>query len=237
MQQFIRERVGACYSYRTLGIYAFLYGSGIPNLARQLGLTIPVVEVAVNKFKRDLPLLTTLLERVQDAAEKFGYLLAVDGRWGRVRSKGGSILLHTALNVLLQMTGSLVMKWAHVIAEDKSASEGTISRVSDFPIVVHMHDECQAEVDEGQVSYTEYQIRKDEWKAEEKKQFVDCEGRIWSAPIILEEGIDHIMLIQRMYHPIGDQYCRALREAGEMLKLRCPTAGEYKIGRSWKDTH
>ena len=218
-------------------IYAFLYGSGIPNLARQLGLTIPVVEVAVNKFKRDLPLLTILLERVQDAAEKFGYLLAVDGRWGRVRSKGGNLLLHTALNVLLQMTGSLVMKWAHVIAEDKSVAEVTINKVSDFPIVVHMHDECQAEVHEDQVLYTEYQIRKDDWKVEEKKQFVDCEGRIWSAPIILEEGIDHVMLIQRMYHPIGDQYCRALREAGAMLKLRCPTAGEYKIGRSWKDTH
>ena len=26
-------------------------------------------------------------------------------------------------------------------------------------------------------------------------------------------------------------------KVGEMLKLRCPTAGEYKIGDSWADTH
>jgi hypothetical protein len=217
-------------------IYAFLYGSGIPNLARQLGLTIPVVEVAVNKFKRDLPLLTTLLERVQDVAEKFGYLLAVDGRWGRVRSKGGNVLLHTALNVLLQMTGSIVMKWAHVIAEDKSYQEGSIKSISDFPIVVHMHDECQAEVDEAEVYYTEYQIHKSDWKEDEKRLHIE-DGKIWSAPNVLEEYDEGILLVQRMYHPIGDQYCRALKEAGEFLKLRCPIAGEYKIGHSWADTH
>lgn len=199
-----------------------------------------VVEVAVNKFKRDLPLLTTLLERVQDVAEKFGYLLAVDGRWGRVRSKGGNLLLHTALNVLLQMTGSIVMKWAHVIAEDKSYQEGSIKSISDFPIVVHMHDECQAEIDEDQVEHHTYSIEKSQWKGEEKKQYIDSAGRIWSAPIIAYETGDEtgdILYVRRSYHPIGDQYCRALKEAGEFLKLRCPTSGEYKIGNSWADTH
>lgn len=163
-------------------------------------------------------------------------MLAVDGRWGRVRSKGGNVLLHTALNVLLQMTGSLVMKWAHVIAEDKSYQEGSIKSISDFPIVVHMHDECQAEVDEDEICYTEYQIHKSDWKEDEKRVHIE-DGKIWSAPRVLEEYDGDMLLIQRMYHPIGDQYCRALKEAGEFLKLRCPTAGEYKIGDSWAETH
>lgn len=129
-------------------VYATLYGSGIPNLSRQMGLDLYETEKSVEKFKRDLPSLSNLLTRVEDAAKGFGYLLAVDGRWGRIRSKGGSLLLHTALNVLLQMTGSLTMKWAHVIAEDMAVESGLIDSVSDFPMVAHVHDEVQLDVDQ-----------------------------------------------------------------------------------------
>ena len=227
--------------YAKTFIYAFLYGSGIPNLARQLGLDLHTVERAVAKFKRDLPKLTSLLERVEAAGKRFGYLLAVDGRWGRIRSKGGDLLLHTALNVLLQMTGSIVMKWAHIIAEDNCEDLGIIDDIADFPIVAHMHDERQMEVDSFLVEEMQYQISKDDWKEEEKKQYIDDLGRMWSAPKIIDEAEEAEgltkLLVKRCYHPIGEQYCLALETAGEFLKLRCPTAGEYMIGDSWADTH
>jgi hypothetical protein len=226
--------------YAKTFIYAFLYGSGIPNLARQLGLDYKLVEKAVARFKRELPQLTSLLKRVEAAGKKFGYMLAVDGRWGRIRSRGGDLALHTALNVLLQMTGSLVMKWAHVHAEDKCAELGIIDRIEDFPIVAHVHDEFQGEVPECEVDEITYQIPYDDWKKEEKREYIDESGRMFSAPKIIGEFEDEermTLTIQRMYHPIGEQYCKALTWAGEFLKLRCPTTGEYMIGDSWADTH
>lgn len=218
-------------------IYAFLYGSGIPNLARQLGLSFHVVEAAVKRFKKELPKLTNLLERVEAAGKQFGYLLAVDGRRGRIRTRGKSLALHTALNVLLQMTGSLVMKYAHIFAEDNCVEEGLIDCIEDFPIVVHMHDEFQGEVPKHEVMVCQYDIPAADWKAEEKRQHTDEIGRLWSAPKVLEPVEDDMLCCVRFYHPIGEQYCRALEQAGTFLKLRCPTAGEYMIGESWADTH
>lgn len=217
-------------------IYAFLYGSGIDNLARQLGLPFHQMEEAIAKFKRDLPKLASLIDRVQEAGKRFGYLLSVDGRWGRIRSKGKTLSLHTALNVLLQMTGSLVMKWAHVHAEDLCVQDGLIASIDDFPIVAHVHDEMQAEVDRDEVEEMVYRIEPDAWKKEEKRQHFDDQGRMWSAAKKIGEDEDGLM-IRRYYHAIGENYCKALTWAGEELGLRCPTAGEYLIGESWVDTH
>lgn len=217
-------------------IYAFLYGSGIPNLAAQLGLPESAMRAAVDKFKRDLPALAELLERVQKAGEKFGYLLSVDGRWGRIRSRGGQLALHTALNVLLQMTGSLTMKYGHIIAEDLAVELGVIDHTDDFPIVCHMHDEGQMEVDEDEVEVTTYAIEADKWKDEEKREYFDDKGRQWSAPVKGCEA-DGYLNVTRYYHPIGDCYAQGIKRAGELLGLRCPTAGEYMIGDSWLDTH
>jgi DNA polymerase I-like protein with 3'-5' exonuclease and polymerase domains len=36
---------------------------------------------------------------------------------------------------------------------------------------------------------------------------------------------------------VGQQAVVAIRNAGVLLKLRCPLDGEYKIGKTWKDTH
>lgn len=36
---------------------------------------------------------------------------------------------------------------------------------------------------------------------------------------------------------IGQHAITAIREAGEYYNFRCPLDGEYKLGRSWADTH
>ena len=223
-------------------IYMFLYGSGIPNLARQIGMSEHQMGKCVARFKNSLPDLDNLLDRVQNAGHKFGYLMSVDGRWGRIRVKNGKMALNTALNVLLQMTGSLVMKWAHCKAEDELVACGYMQDVADMPIVAHVHDEGQFEVDECEVEETIYRIPPDGWKCEEKRQHIDEQGRIWSAPSEIGPFTDDVtgerhLLVKRQYHVVGDQYCKALKWAGEELHLRCDTAGEYMIGDNWMDCH
>lgn len=217
-------------------IYMFLYGSGIPNLARQIGMSEHEMGKCVAKFKKSLPSLDNLIDRVQDSGNQFGYLLSVDGRWGRIRAKNGKLALNTALNVLLQMTGSLVMKWAHVFAESMAVQKGFIEDEADFPMVAHQHDEAQMEVDTKDVKIIQYEIEASEWEKEEKRQHKDSEGRIWSAPIKVLDTKDKIQCI-RHYHPLGNIYCKSLKLAGEKLNLRIETAGEYKIGESWQETH
>jgi len=217
-------------------VYMFLYGSGIPNLARQIGMTEHAMSECVINFKSNLPDLDNLIDRVQDAASNFGYLVSIDGRWGRVRVKNSKLALNTALNVLLQMTGSLMMKWAHCKAEDLCVEGGIIKEVAEFPIVAHVHDEGQMEVKGSEVESYQYDIDAADWKEEEKRQHLDEEGRMWSAPTKLKE-IDNKLTIVRYYHPIGDNYCKALEWAGEEFNLRCATAGEYKIGDNWHDCH
>lgn len=220
-------------------IYAFLYGSGVKNLAKVCGLTKGVMEERVDRFRRELPALSNLIAACERAGEKYGYLQAIDGRWGRIRKSGNRISIHTVLNVLLQMTGSLCMKYGLCLAERQMIKEGVALDEYGYPMfVANVHDEVQMEVNEGEVESLEYTIKTLEWKDEEKRQVVS-EGKLWSAPSILSgnKKEDEELVLVRHYHRAGEILSRTMEETGELLKLRIPLAGEYKIGTSWADTH
>jgi DNA polymerase I-like protein with 3'-5' exonuclease and polymerase domains len=36
---------------------------------------------------------------------------------------------------------------------------------------------------------------------------------------------------------VGRMAVEAIKEAGEVLQLRCPLTGEYRIGKTWAETH
>lgn len=36
---------------------------------------------------------------------------------------------------------------------------------------------------------------------------------------------------------VGQAFRDAIVKAGESLELRCPLDGEYKIGKTWRETH
>src|SRR5690606_3967057 len=36
---------------------------------------------------------------------------------------------------------------------------------------------------------------------------------------------------------VGKMLEKAIEKAGELCKMKIPLAGEYKVGRSWKETH
>ena len=50
----------------------------------------------------------------------------------------------------------------------------------------------------------------DEWQIECDSGIADCVGRLG---------------------------CTAIRLAGEAFKMRCPLAGNYKVGNNWAETH
>ena len=221
-------------------IYAFLYGSGIPNLAAVCNMTEAQMKECVAKFEIELPHLAKLKEGVEGAASKHGYLHAVDGRWGRVRISGGEIKIHTCLNVLLQMTGSLTMKYSKVKAMAVMRREGVALDEKGNPaMLVDYHDEWQMEVPEDEVLEITYEIPSSEWKEEEKRQYRDSENRMWSAPKIIEGNPkeDEIVKVRRRYHRAGEILAESITWAGEYLKLRIRMDGEYMLGHSWAETH
>ena len=36
---------------------------------------------------------------------------------------------------------------------------------------------------------------------------------------------------------VGRMAVEAIKEAGEVLQLRCPLTGEYRVGNTWAETH
>jgi hypothetical protein len=54
--------------------------------------------------------------------------------------------------------------------------------------------------------------------------------------MVMGRSEDSITVV-RYYHRAGEIIAESITRAGEFLKLRCPTAGEYKIGRNWQETH
>ena len=216
-------------------IYAFLYGSGLKNLSNVTGLSITDIARVVSTFKRSLPALTNLIEQLEATGKKNGFLLAIDGRRGVIRKSGGKLLVHTILNILLQMTGSIVMKYGHCMAENQMRKESVALDERGYPTWVEFtHDEFGLEVLEGEVEEVAYYV--DDWGVEEKKEYFDDKGRMFSAPIKIRETSNSIH-VRRYYHRAGELMARNMTNAGRYLKMRCPIAGEYKIGNSWAECH
>lgn len=188
----------------------------------------------IDNFKASLPALDRLIQGVQRSGER-GFLSAVDGRWCRIRKRDGEYALHTALNVLLQSTGSIIMKWAHIIAEDMALERGLIKNLGEFPQLCHQHDESQMEDWEANNKYVGYTINASQWKAEEKVEYKDEIGQ-WSAAEIVRKCGDTLYIV-RTYNEFGHLYALGIQMAGEKFALRCQTAGEYKCGDSWLETH
>jgi len=156
-------------------IYALLYGAGDLRLGSILGGTKRTGTNIRKSFINNLPSFNNLKTRVSRETSK-GYLKALDGRKLLIRSE------HSALNTLLQGAGSIVMKKALILLDEKL-------RDIDAHFVANVHDE---------------------WQIEVKEDMADTVGKL---------GVE------------------CIKQAGELLKLRCPLDGEYKVGSNWSETH
>jgi DNA polymerase I-like protein with 3'-5' exonuclease and polymerase domains len=127
-------------------IYGYLYGAGNTKLG---SLVAPQAEEAEQeaigknlrtKFLKNIPALRALIEAVQAKTSASGYLIGLDGRLLHSRSQ------HSALNLLLQSAGALVMKqatillWKH-LKEDMGYTFGV-----EVAQMAHIHDEYQLAV-------------------------------------------------------------------------------------------
>ena len=126
--------------------YAFIYGSGDPNLGSILSAP-PGQEAAWGKrsrarFMKSLPALKTIIDKVREKTAKKGFLKGIDGRELRVRSA------HSAFNTLLQSAGAVLMKIALVILDADLQAAGYIPGVH-YEFVANVHDEWQIEADEN----------------------------------------------------------------------------------------
>lgn len=124
-------------------IYAFLYGAGpellgafivpdgTPKQKKAAGLKLTA------RFLARTPAIKKLKEAISNALSTRRYLKGMDGRLLRVRSK------HSALNLLFQSAGALLVKLATVLWHERLAAEGLVHG-RDYKQVVHVHDEVQA---------------------------------------------------------------------------------------------
>jgi len=121
-------------------IYGWLYGAGAGKLGQIVKGGAKEGSVLQARFMKKFPAIKKLKKAVEEAVETRGYIKGLDGRRMRTRSP------HSALNLLLQGAGALVMKrWLiEVMLEvDK--------RGLDCTPVLNVHDEAQFEVRKDQV--------------------------------------------------------------------------------------
>lgn len=128
--------------------YAYIYGAGSPKLGKILlngkpGNAGKLGGSSKSSFKKNLPALGKLGDKVQEAVKAKGFLKGIDGRTVLIRSP------HSALNFLLQGAGAIVMKKALVILDESFIAAGYTNSDSgndyDYEFVLNVHDEWQVE--------------------------------------------------------------------------------------------
>ena len=122
-------------------IYAYLYGASSNKIAEVLGCKRKEAEQVMERFTKGLPALAQLKRAVGEAAKK-GHILSIDGRKVPIRSP------HSALNSLLQSTGSILCKQYLLAINEELHSQG-LTWGKDFYFLGWLHDEVQIAVRKG----------------------------------------------------------------------------------------
>lgn len=117
-------------------IYMFIYGGGDEKAGKVIEGTSKQGRLLKEKFLESLPALGNLIDKAKKFAEKYGYLPAIDKRKIFIRRFEGKLLVHTALNALLQANGSIIAKRSMVIAYDEIRRRGL-----DATQIIFYHDE------------------------------------------------------------------------------------------------
>ena len=121
-------------------IYGFLYGAGAEKLGSIVGAGSKEGARLKARFLEKIPALANLIDKVQENAQKNGFLKGLDGRRVNVRSP------HAALNTLLQSAGALICKqW--MVEFDKALKEQGLDGACQQ--VAWVHDEIQLDVKVG----------------------------------------------------------------------------------------
>lgn len=160
-------------------IYGLLYGAGDEKVGKIVDGTKADGASLKASFKKQVPAYSKLLNTLEYKVASSKQLNGLDGRPLPVRSA------HSALNLLLQSAGAVVMKKALYLMDNELSS----LYPNRYRFMANIHDEVQ----------------------------IECP----------EDIANHV----------GQIAISSITKAGEVLNLRCPLKGEFKIGRNWKETH
>jgi len=125
-------------------IYGFLYGAGDAKVGEIVNGTAKHGKMLKNNFLAGLPKLNSLITKVKAFGSRQGWLPSIDGRKIYLREWEGKVLVHTALNALLQANGSIVTKKAMVISDKEIKRR----KLDAFQILFY-HDEWAMDCAEG----------------------------------------------------------------------------------------
>jgi len=116
-------------------IYGTIYGAGDAKIGKIVGGTSQDGKRLKNKFKQSIPAYQKLWDAVAHKVETSNTLIGLDGRKLPCRSP------HSALNLLLQSAGAVIMKQSVV----------EFLKIAKHPYQLHanIHDEVQFSCDEG----------------------------------------------------------------------------------------
>lgn len=117
------------------GKYALTYGAQPSKLADTLGIPSQISQKVFDAFWRENEALGRLRSDVIAVVRSKGFLRGLDGRKLFIRSE------HSALNLLFQSAGSVLVKKATVLVNKE-----LIRRGIEYKQVIHMHDEFQLEI-------------------------------------------------------------------------------------------
>jgi DNA polymerase I-like protein with 3'-5' exonuclease and polymerase domains len=113
-------------------IYALVYGAGDEKIGKIIGGDRAKGRAIRTRFLSKVPALKRLKDDIERAVDQRGFLVGLDGRKLKVRSK------HSALNTLLQSAGAILVKQATVLAW-RAFNKAKIEASQ----VAHVHDEIQ----------------------------------------------------------------------------------------------
>ena len=128
-------------------IYAFNYGAGDAKLGSIVGGGSDEGAIMRARFLAENPCIAILIERMTEKAQS-GYIYGVDGRRITMRRDAtGKVMVHKALNTLLQSAGAIVMKYAMLFLNKWIERDGVRCAK-----VIDMHDEGQFTVHRDDVN-------------------------------------------------------------------------------------
>lgn len=118
-------------------IYGLLYGAGDAKVGKIVNGSVSDGARLKHQFKTQVPAYAKLLNQLEFVTAKRGFLRGLDARPLPVRSA------HSALNLLLQSAGAVVMKKALVILDEDLSRRFP----SSYRFMANIHDEWQIECD------------------------------------------------------------------------------------------
>lgn len=205
--------------------YAAIYGASGKKIAQMLGVSLEKGEEILNGVWDNAPALTELKQYIENFWEKNNYIIGIDGRIIKIRSK------HSILNTLFQSAGVICAKYVTVyLMQYLEHNKYCISPFVGKPDVCSMieyHDENQLYVNEKLLKFKDFNTKEEveqiinNWKGNQLSTISEINGKF------------------RLYaqNPVSIGIEKAIKQTESFFKLNIPLGFEWIAGKNWYECH